>query len=92
VSAPDLAGQRFARLRVLERDGVDLRGTVFWLCACDCGATTVVSTTHLRSGAVRSCGCLAREGVRAYWARWRAADPATRQRMGRPQQTAEATP
>jgi hypothetical protein len=90
--AADLAGRRFGRLVVGARDGNDRHGNMHWRCACDCGAATVVGASNLRSGAVRSCGCLAREGVLAYWARWRASDPATRQRMGRPRQTAEATP
>ena len=29
-----------------------------WLCRCDCGLTTEVATRSLRSGHIRSCGCL----------------------------------
>lgn len=28
-----------------------------WLCQCDCGKATTVSTCHLRSGHTTSCGC-----------------------------------
>ena len=33
-------------------------GHVLWLCKCDCGNTFLASTSHLKSGLVRSCGCL----------------------------------
>lgn len=58
----DLVGVRFGRLVVTEitakRSG---RGDVFWHCICDCGSTAIVQRGNLKSGAVASCGCLARE-------------------------------
>jgi len=57
----DLIGQVFGKLTVLAResDYIPSKGQRRrqWQCACACGATTVVRTGHLRSGAVRSCGC-----------------------------------
>ncbi len=32
-----------------------------WLTRCDCGASAVVSSRELRSGATKSCGCLCKE-------------------------------
>lgn len=32
-----------------------------WLCECDCGNQIVVTTTHLKSGHTKSCGCYAKE-------------------------------
>lgn len=32
-----------------------------WVCKCDCGNEVTVTTSHLRSGHTKSCGCLARE-------------------------------
>src|SRR3954452_5353896 len=59
----NLLGQRFGRLVVraevkqrIKRDGVH------WLCVCDCGNQTVVTTGHLR-GLTRSCGCLKRDNA-----------------------------
>lgn len=57
-----LVGQRFGRLVVTARIGAtpgskDVR--VFWSARCDCGASHSASTQALRSGGVRSCGCLA---------------------------------
>jgi hypothetical protein len=61
----DLAGKRFGRLLVLKRKGtashrgpVPRGSQVTWKCLCDCGETIVTRGTSLRSGHVRSCGCL----------------------------------
>lgn len=52
----DLSGQRFGRL-VANSFAYSKGGKAFWNCQCDCGNTTVVSTTNLRSGKTSSCGC-----------------------------------
>lgn len=60
----DLTGQKFGRLLVVERakdkyyNGV--RCTT-WVCKCDCGNTTIVSTSSLTTGNTTSCGCYALE-------------------------------
>lgn len=55
----NLTGQRFGRL-VVTRDTLrrNKSGNVVWECKCDCGKITIVSSDHLKSGSVRSCGCL----------------------------------
>jgi hypothetical protein len=63
----DLTGRTFDRLRVLERveprDRAD--DHAMWACECDCGARVTVRGAKLRSGAIRSCGCLrADPGIR----------------------------
>lgn len=64
----DLAGQRFGRLFAVKyipsekrraRDGTRREGK--WLCACDCGMTTMACASDLVHGRTRSCGCLANE-------------------------------
>lgn len=56
----DLTGQRFGRLVIVER--VENSGKKpAWLCRCDCGATKIADGGRLKSGGVRSCGCLRRE-------------------------------
>jgi hypothetical protein len=58
--ALDLSGQKFGRLTAL--GPVERRKRhVMWLCECQCGETTIVSTTSLRAAATRSCGCLRQE-------------------------------
>ena len=56
----DVSGQRFGRL-VAMREVPSLRGYSLWLCHCDCGQPATVRLGHLRSGAIRSCGCLSAE-------------------------------
>ena len=54
-----LIGERFGMLVV--REALDARnGHRFWLCDCDCGNTHEASTGNLKSGHVKSCGCLKR--------------------------------
>lgn len=62
LKVKNLAGQRFGRLvakeifaRVVQPSG-QIR--VEWLCKCDCGEETIVSSGNLSSGHVSSCGCL----------------------------------
>ncbi len=55
---PDLAGKIFGLLTVIQRDGSNAHGQALWLCRCECGKETHVTTTKLNSGATKSCGCL----------------------------------
>ena len=57
----DLTGQRFGRLVADVRSDNDKRGECRWECVCDCGKRTVVLSSHLRKGRIKSCGCLAKE-------------------------------
>lgn len=58
----DLTGQRFGRLLVIGRDmSRTEHGKAYWLCKCDCGKTTSVQSSKLRSGHTKSCGCLGLE-------------------------------
>lgn len=61
----DLVGQRFERLTVLSLAGQDYRRQAQWLCQCDCGNTVVALSANLKTGGVRSCGCLAKDVRRA---------------------------
>lgn len=60
---PDLAGQRFGRLEVLNRVPRAETSTThaYWLCRCDCGTVKPVASHALRGGLSTSCGCLFRE-------------------------------
>jgi hypothetical protein len=61
----DLTGRRFDRLKVTSRAPSRNDKQTYWFCACDCGTLHVVNARHLKSGAVRSCGCLMREVTKA---------------------------
>lgn len=61
----DLVGETFERLTVLKDTGErhSKRGKV-WLCRCKCENLTKATTSHLRHGNKKSCGCLAKENAR----------------------------
>ena len=61
----DLTGQRFGKLKVVERteDHISSSGYkyVMWRCQCDCGNFINVRTTDLKNNHTQSCGCLHKE-------------------------------
>ncbi len=59
-----MEGKKFGKLHVVERAIVDVgdRGA-WWRCACDCGGEVVALGKRIRSGAIRSCGCLHRGAI-----------------------------
>jgi hypothetical protein len=60
ANAHDLTGKVFNKLTVLKRiGGVPSKySRPRWLCLCECGREKVVQSKHLKSGNVKSCGCL----------------------------------
>ena len=52
----DLIGERFGKLTIVENLGVINRKRM-WLCVCDCGGHTKATTSDLKAGKVRTCGC-----------------------------------
>lgn len=52
------AGEKFARLTVVEVAGKNRRGETIVLCRCDCGSSTIVVPYKLKIGKAKSCGCL----------------------------------
>lgn len=58
--SPIAPGSRFAQLVVLaaEEGG---SGSRRYLCVCSCGGQATVRGSHLKSGAIRSCGCLRKQ-------------------------------
>lgn len=58
----NLAGDRYGKLTVIEEITPRLP-KVKWKCLCDCGTTTVVSASNLKSGHTKSCGCYVKEVV-----------------------------
>lgn len=65
----DLTHSIFSRLTVL-----GYAGQSRWYCGCICGNITQVAATHLKTGNVRSCGCLASD----YSVHWNATHGATK--------------
>lgn len=59
----NLIGKRFSRLIVIDR-AKNKGARVYWLCKCDCGNEVEVSSSNLRSGHVKSCGCYRLESLK----------------------------
>lgn len=53
----DLSEERYGHVKVIERIGTR-SGSPLWLCQCDCGKMTEISTRSLRSENTQSCGCI----------------------------------
>lgn len=62
MTAINLTSQRFGRLTAIERAENRGRKTA-WVCLCDCGNKTIVTTTALRTGNTVSCGCFLSERI-----------------------------
>lgn len=60
----DLTGRRYNMLTVLEMD-CKKNGSFYWKCLCDCGNMTSVKSGNLKSGMVKSCGCLMHQNEKA---------------------------
>lgn len=53
----DLTGRIFGHLTVLKKSSKrGTQGEYCWLCQCDCGKTTIVTTSSLNGGITKSCG------------------------------------
>lgn len=57
----DLTGKKFGRLTVIKRVENNKFGQLQWLCKCECGNIKKIRGGHLKSGAIKSCGCLNKE-------------------------------
>ena len=59
----DITGQHFGRWTVIELVPRALRNSsrAYWKCRCDCGNEKVITSTVLRDGRSKSCGCFDRE-------------------------------
>lgn len=60
----DLTGQRFGKLTALYRTNEQKNSSYIWVCQCDCGKETKVSSNALLSGNSRSCGCKRVESIK----------------------------
>lgn len=63
----DLTGEVFGTLKVLKRiPATTKQYSPHWLCLCNCGEETVATTSNLRTGQKKSCGC--KYGMT--WTKW----------------------
>lgn len=54
----DITGNKYNKLTVIGRVENGNKGASRWKCLCDCGNITYVRGGNLKSGSVKSCGCL----------------------------------
>jgi hypothetical protein len=59
----DLTGMIFGRFTVVKQYGKDKRHNIIWECLCNCGNTSNITTTNLKNGHIKSCGCLRKEST-----------------------------
>lgn len=57
----DMTDRVCGRLTVLYRSDVRIKGEWHWVCRCSCGAEKRATGSQLRSGLIKSCGCLQKE-------------------------------
>jgi len=57
IKTVNLVGQKFSRMKVVERLPKLPRRQNYYKCLCDCGKERVVSATQLLQGKTKSCGC-----------------------------------
>lgn len=73
----DMTGKQFGKLTVIARAENSNSGKARWKCLCSCGVEKTICGEHLRSGAIKSCGCRAQfaEKPKAerhpYYATWK---------------------
>jgi len=65
VPVKDLTGQRFGKIRVVDRAPSGPRWQTRWNCVCDCGNAKVMQASNLTTGKSKSCGCGAEENRQA---------------------------
>lgn len=52
----EMIGHKYNKLTVIDYYGI-INNKNYWTCQCDCGNSKVVSTTDLKNGGIKSCGC-----------------------------------
>jgi hypothetical protein len=53
----EMVGEKFNMLTVIELDHIDARYIKYWKCLCECGRSTVIPASRIKSGHTKSCGC-----------------------------------
>lgn len=59
----NLIGNSYGRLVAVSRLKNYKYKATYYFCICSCGGHNIISTSHLRSGATKSCGCLRDEST-----------------------------
>lgn len=57
----DLTGQKFGRLTIIKEVEKDKNNKSQCLCICECGNEKIIRKSDLRTGKIKSCGCIKKE-------------------------------
>lgn len=60
--AQDITGVRSGRLVAIKPTDQRHRGSVLWVCRCDCGGSRLATMYLIKSGTLASCGCATGRG------------------------------
>lgn len=63
VQKKNIIGQRFGRLVAIAPTAARKRGSVVWICKCDCGKEVLMSLSVIQCKTTKSCGCLRKENA-----------------------------
>lgn len=66
VRREDISGKKFGKLIPLYVERVDNQGHAYWMCRCECGNLKVVRGSHLKTGNVKTCGCVSPHTTHGY--------------------------
>lgn len=58
-----MIGRTFGYLTVLRPGNGPVAKRAYWYCVCECGGAKTIMGKYLRSGEVKSCGCLNRQPI-----------------------------
>lgn len=58
--ALNLIGEKFGKLKVIEKMQNNKHGKTVWNCICECGVIKSYAGSDLKSGKTKSCGCINR--------------------------------
>jgi hypothetical protein len=61
-----MLGKRFGKLIVVEQAPFKHKGSICWVCRCDCGGEKIYVGSTLRYGQANSCGCLRSESQKTH--------------------------
>jgi hypothetical protein len=57
----NLSNQKFGRLTVIKKIGINKWKNYLWLCKCDCGIEKIIASHDILSGKTSSCRCFKKE-------------------------------
>lgn len=64
MKGENLLGEKFGKLKVIEKTDKRENAYIVWKCICDCGGMIDVNTKKLKRGTVTNCGCIVKNNAK----------------------------